>query len=118
MEQTLINPGNIMFVINMIGILFLVYNSFRKPQIDAAQTDQAIRAQATLLEQRFQWNQDGIEKRFKEIQDNFQGLLLQSNNHIHTVDTKVDKLVDSIALMGNNVTKLSTIIEERIPKKP
>lgn len=117
MEQTLINPGNIMFVINMIGILFLVYNSFRKPQIDSETTDAAIKAQATLLEQRFQWNQEGIEKRFKEIQDNFQGLLLQSNNHIHTVDTKVDKLVESANTLSNTVTKLSTIIEERIPKK-
>lgn len=117
MEQTLINPGNIMFVINMIGILFLVYNSFRKPQIDSETTDAAIKAQATLLEQRFQWNQEGIEKRFKEIQDNFQGLLLQSNNHIHTVDTKVDKLVESSGSMGKELTRLATIIEERIPKK-
>lgn len=106
-----------MFTLNLLGILFVVYNSFRRPQIDADKTDLAIKAQATLLEQRFQWNQEGIEKRFKEIQDNFQSLLLQSNNHIHTVDTKVEALSTTISLATNEITRLGTIIEERIPKK-
>lgn len=106
-----------MFVLNLLGIIFLIYNSYRKPQVDSEKADIAMKASATLLEQRFQWNQEGIEKRFKEIQDNFQGLLLQSNNHIHTVDTKVDKLVDAVSRLSNEVTRLGTIIEERIPKK-
>ena len=41
----------------------------------------------------------------------------KSNNHIHTVDTKVDKVQEIIASMGKEITKLGTIIEERIPKK-
>lgn len=106
-----------MFILNLLGILFLVYNSFRKPQIDGEKTDAALKAQNVLLEQRFQWNQEGIEKRFSEIQDNFKALLLQSNNHIHTVDTKVENLTNTISLLSNDITRLATIIEERIPKK-
>lgn len=114
---SLLTPSNIMFVLGIIGIIFTVYNSFRKPQIDSDKTDIALKAQSTLLEQRFQWNQEGSDKRFKEIQDNFQSLLLQSANHIHTVDTKVEALSATVAELSNNITRLTTIIEERVPRK-
>lgn len=40
-----------------------------------------------------------------------------AQNHIHTVDTKVDKLVETVGQLSNEVTKLGTIIEERVPRK-
>jgi len=88
----------------------MVYNHFRSPQISGDKKD-------ALLAQQVQWQIEGTERRFKEIQDSFNGLLLQSNNHIHTVETKVDALSCSISDMAIEIAKLATIIEERIPKK-
>ena len=93
-----------------IGVIFMVYNHFRSPQISGDKKD-------ALLAQQVQWQIEGTERRFKEIQDSFNGLLLQSNNHIHTVETKVDALSCSISDMAIEIAKLATIIEERIPKK-
>ena len=112
METLVLSASNIAFIIGIFGVLgviFTVYNYFKDPQIKGDKRD-------ALLAQQVQWQNEGNERRFKEIQDNFQGMLLQSNNHIHTVEVKVDSLATSVNCMGNEVTKLSTIIEERIPK--
>lgn len=69
------------------------------------------------MNQQMEWQSSAIEKRFQAMQESYNALLLQSNNHIHTVDTKVDKLNESMIEMGKHVVKLATIIEERIPKK-
>ena len=108
--ETLLTPSNITFGLGIIGLIFTVYSYFKNPQIDGEKKD-------ALLAQQVQWTIEGNERRFKEMQENFNQLLLQSNNHIHTVDVKVDKVVDSVSMMSNEITKLGTIIEERIPKK-
>lgn len=108
--DTLLTPGNITFGLGLLAILFSVYNYFRIPQIDSDKKD-------ALLSQQIQWLVEGTERRFKEIQESFNGLLLQSNNHIHTVDTKVEALGLQMVAMSNEITKLATIIDERIPKK-
>ena len=105
-----ITPSEITFAIGIIGTIFAVYKYFKNPQIEIEKKD-------ALLEQQVQNNSEIAEKRFKDIQDNFNGLLLQSNNHIHTVDTKVDFLTKTVNDMGKDIIKLSTIIEERIPRK-
>jgi len=105
-----LTPSNVTFIIGLLGIMFGVYNYFRNPQIKSEKTD-------ALMEQRVSWMVDISDRRFKDMQDNFKELLLQSNNHIHTVDTKVDALQGIIIGMGQEIIKLGTIIEERIPKK-
>ena len=99
-----------MFTFGVIGIIITVFRFINDPQRSSEKTD-------ALMSQRMNWNAESTEKRFKDMQDNFNNLLLQSNNHIHTVDTKVDKVHEIIASMGKEITKLGTIIEERIPKK-
>lgn len=110
MIMDVLTPSNITFALGLLGILFAVYNYFRNPQVDADKKD-------ALLGQQMQYFIEGTERRFKEVQDSFQGLLLQSNNHIHTVDTKVEALSTTIGAMSNEITRLATIIEERIPKR-
>ena len=100
----------ILAVIALGSIAFSVWNKVRNPQINSERKD-------ALLAQQVQWQIEGTEKRFKEMQDNFKELLLQSNNHIHTVDTKVESLQNIVVGLSTEVAKLSTIIEERIPKK-
>ena len=109
--ESVLTPPNIMFVMNLLGIMFLVYNSFKNPQVAGEKKD-------ALLAQQVQWMVEASDRKFKEMQDSFQSLLLQSNNHIHTVDTKVENLSGTVSGLGNEITKLGTIIDERIPKKP
>lgn len=103
-------PSNIMFVLGVVGIMFAVFSYFRDPQVAADKKD-------ALLAQQVNWTAEATDRRFKDIQDSFQALLLQSNNHIHTVDTKVDQLGSAMIAMGKEVVKLTTIIDERIPAK-
>jgi len=102
--------GFIMGVIGLVGVVFTIYNYFRKPQISLEKKD-------ALVDQQIRFMCESTDRRFDEMQKNFNGLLLQSNNHIHTVDTKVENLIKTIGIMSNEITKLSTIIEERIPKQ-
>jgi len=82
--------------ITFLGIIFIVYNYFRNPQIKSEKTD-------ALLTQRFNM----LESAFNNLRD----------NHIHTIDTKLDENSKLLNCLQNEVTKLATIIDERIPKK-
>ena len=110
MTPSLITPQNVTFVLGILGVIFTIYNYFKNPQTQEEK-------KAALLAQQVQWTIEGSERRFKDMQESFNGLLLQSNNHIHTVDTKVDVLTGKINDMAVIIEKLSTIIDERIPKK-
>lgn len=102
--------SNITFGFGILAIIFSIYRYFRDPQIDEDK-------KAALLSQQVTLKNESIDRRFKDLQDSFQQLLLQSNNHIHTVDTKVDALTSSVGEIGTKVAVLATIIDERIPKK-
>ena len=108
--DNLITPSNIVFAIGVLGTIFTVYKSIYDPQAKSEKTD-------ALIEQRMKFFIESTEKRFKDMQDNFNQLLLQSDNHIHTVDTKVDKVHEIMGMMGKEITRLGTIIEEKKKKK-
>ena len=108
--ESFLTTSNIVFIIGIFGTVFTVYNYFKEPQIKSEKID-------AILQERMKFQMSSTDQRFKDIQESFNSLLLQSNNHIHTVDTKVDKLREDIGGMGKEITRLATIIEERIPKK-
>ena len=74
-----------------------------------------------LFEQRIQWEKESNDKRFTELGARLTDSMTLAQNHIHTVDVKVDGLIGSVDTMNlqltNEITKLRTIIEERFPKK-
>lgn len=105
-----LTPGNVMFVVGLIGILFTVYNSFRNPQIDSDKKD-------ALLAQQLQFMNESTERRFTEMAERLTQAMGLAQNHIHTVDTKVETLNTTVGAMGIQIATLGTIIEERIPKK-
>ena len=108
--NTLFTQSNIMFTLGILGVLFTIYKYFRDPQVNTEKKD-------AILAQQVQWSSEATERRFKGIQESFNGLLLQSNNHVHTIDVKVDSLHDLVDEMGKDIVRLTTIIDERIPKK-
>lgn len=108
--ETSLTPSIIMMFVGIVGTIFGVYKHFKDPQIDGEMTD-------ALMGQQVRHYTETAERRFSDIQENYKALLLQSNNHIHTVDTKVDRLHSTVDEMGKHIVKLGTIIEERIPRK-
>jgi type III secretory pathway component EscR len=116
----------IMSGITMISILFAVFHYFKNPQINL-EKKQAINevldkgktplTNFEVLKSQFDMmcksNSDTFAKLEKQVIDAF----AIANNHINTTDKKVDGLVQSSNLQSNEITRLATIIEERIPKK-
>ena len=107
--ESFFTTGNIMFALGIIGVIFSVYNSFKTPQIDSEKKD-------ALLAQQVQWNIEANERRFSELQNSIKDAFLLAQNHTHTVQVQVESLTKQINEMNISVTRLSTIINERLPK--
>lgn len=116
---------NITFTIGILCVIFTVFNYFNNPQKklekEQALTEQEIDSQSTIFEKQLKWEKEATEKRFEELNKTMTAALTLAQNHIHTVDTKVDSLAKTVNAMNlqisSEITKLSTIINERIPKK-
>ena len=110
MSNELITSQNIIFVLGILAIIFSVYHYFKNPQIDSEKKD-------AILAQKVQWTNEANERRFSELQQNIKDAFLLASNHTNTVDTKVDKLIESVNRAEISIVRLATVIEERIPKK-
>ena len=131
--ENILTTSNIMFAVGMISLLFTIYNYFKNPQTkiekDQIKTEEDLKDKATILSQKeveskaqllaqqFQWEKEANEKKFTEVCKNIENAFNLASNHTHTVDVKVDKLIEQVNGMGLSVKELSTIINERIPKK-
>lgn len=117
----LLTPSNIMFAIGIIGLIFTIWNKVKDPQtyLDkrTAVEREEVEGQATLLAQQLNWEKESNEKRFAEMSARLTESITLAQNHIHTVDVKADKVLEGLNSLSLRVTELSTIINERIPKK-
>ena len=108
-------------ILGIGGMVFTVYNSFKKPQIqlekEQAITEIEIDNNANLLKKQFDWDREANDKKFIDFGKRLEDAFLLASNHTHTVDVKVDKLVEQVNGLCLNIRELSTIINERIPKK-
>lgn len=127
------NISLITFALGIIGMIFGVYRYFRDPQIDIdkkqALNDERDKSKATILDQtkvenktellaqQFKIESESNNRRFVELGERIDKSMTLAQNHIHTVDTKVDGLTKSVNEMSNEITRLATIISERMPKK-
>ena len=128
-----LSPSNITFLIGILGTLFGVYHYFKNPQT-ALEKTQAVNeerdkgkstilaqketeAKATLLAQQVQWEKEANEKKFIELGERINNAFTLAQNHIHTIDTKVDTMVSSVNSLNIKIAQLTTIVEERLPKK-
>ena len=94
--ESLLTPQNIMFVLGIMGVIFGVYHYFKNPQINS----QIVEA---LLKEKF----EALSKEIQNLKD----------NHIHTLENKIADNKTDIQNLALQVTRLGTIIDERIPKK-
>ena len=123
--ESLITPSNILFTLGIFGTVFGIYKMFHDPQVtlDKQQDMDKLEVdnKATVLEERAKWDRDQYEKRFTDMGIRLDSAFALAQNHTHTVDVKVDTLITSVNSMNlqltNSITKLETIINERIPKQ-
>lgn len=119
--ESLLTTSNITFTLGILAIIFSVYNYFHKPQEELEKnqsvSQKEVEGKALLLAQQVQWEKEANKKKFNEFGLRLDGAMAMAQNHIHTVDIKVDTLIGTVAAMSNEITRLSTIIDERIPKK-
>ena len=94
----------------ILSAIFTAFNYFKKPQ-DKNTLNDALLKQKSEIEDKYN------EKRFCDMGTRLDDAFTLAQNHTHTVDIKVDKLIETVTTMGKEITKLSVIIEERIPKK-
>jgi hypothetical protein len=97
-------------IVTLVGILFIVYNSFRNPQIKNDKKD-------ALLAQQVQWTIEGNERRFNEMHTEIKEAFELTQNHSNEALAGVKELTTVVNAMGKEITKMTTIIDERIPKK-
>lgn len=116
-------PSNVIFVLGLLGILFGVYNHFKKPQEDSEKsqivTDKDLSTKATilaqteaegkalLLAQQVQTEKEYTTKRFTDLTDRFA-----------VTDKKIDHLVETVSSMNmnlsNKLTRVETIVGEHM----
>lgn len=132
-HKAMLDKENITFIIAVLAAIFAVYSYFRKPQEDIEKqqikTDEDLKDKASIISQKeieskaiilseqFKWNMNETERKFADFAVRLDKSYELATNHTHTVDVKVDHLIATVTHMGNEITRLSTIIEERIPKK-
>jgi hypothetical protein len=124
---------NIYLFIAIGSVIFGIYAYFHVPQ-ESMEKKQAVASKemdtkATVLAQKELENKANVlaeqvkgrneenERRFLDMGNRLDAAMTTAQNHIHSVDVKADTLIASVGRMGNEITRLSTIIDERIPKK-
>ena len=131
--ESIITPGNITFTIGMLGVIFSVFFYFRKPQEEMetkqALTEKDISSKATILAQKeletkalllaeqVKGKNEENERRFLEMGKRLEDAFLLAANHTHEIVNKVEGLTLLVSEMSNQITKLTTIIDERTNKK-
>lgn len=91
-----LNPDTIMFALGIGGVIFSIYSYFRNPQINLEKSDSL------------------LELTLKNLQTD---LINLRDNHVHTLQTSINNTNDNLGKLALEVTRLATIIDERIPRK-
>lgn len=87
-------------VVMLIGMIFLVYKTFRDPDIKTEN-------ELGIMQERCKLKHEGIDKDIGSINKN---LSLLKENHINHIEADVKRLNDG-------QIKLFTMLDERLPKK-
>ena len=105
-----INTNDIGFVLGIfwvIGIIFSVFRYFKTPQEKTEKTEVLFWEKISNL----QLSMIDVKKTF-DLQ-----IANLKDNHLHSLDLKIDAVKDSVSSLALVVKWLSVIIEERIPQK-
>lgn len=94
--NNLITVENIQLLITIGATIFGIYLYFRNPQINSDKKE------------------SNIELKIANMQLDVTNL---RDNHLHSLDVKLDETNKNVALLTVQIARLSTIIDERVPRK-
>lgn len=97
--DTVLTPPNIIFVLGLLGTIFSVYSYFRNPQINSEKDDAL------------------MSQKIASLEVSIAALNASFNSHIISDQTSFGLLNQHVVEVDKSVVKLTTIIDERIPKK-
>ena len=126
-----------MFAVTMIGVLFAIYRSYNTPQtkldkdvaVADAISEKELSTKATVLQQKeadnkaellakqVEWEKAANTTKFADMTLRIDQAFAIAQNHINTIETEVKVQTAMINSMGNKLTELSTILNERLPMK-
>ncbi len=106
----MLNAQNIEFGILILTNAFAVFLYFRNPQVKEEK-------KSAILSEQIKGDKEETNRRFGEMSTRLDDAMTLAQNHVHTVDTKVDKLIERMGGVEGGLIKVFTIIDERIPKK-
>ena len=123
--NNLLTPSNIVFALGIIGTIFTVFNYFKNPQTEldkrTALDKEEAEGRSSLINERLQWEKDANIEKFRDMAKRLDDAFALAQNHIHTVDEKLTGYIEASNKWhietSNQLTQLTTIINERIPKK-
>ena len=103
--ESVLTFETVTFIIAISGVLFGVYHFFRNPadknKAEIGEADKRI----CLLDQML-----------KDSSERNEMLVKTQTNHLHTLEVGVNRNNENIRKVSNDVIKLSTILDERLPK--
>jgi hypothetical protein len=86
----------VLAILGLLGIIFTIYKYFRDPQVATEKSDAL------------------LELRMKNLEDSVTKLL---ENHLPHIDARLLRLQEQVSIVNTSLVQLTTIIDERIPKK-
>lgn len=95
METQILTTQNILFALTFIGVIFSIYRSYKEPQI-------SIEKDSLKLTDRVL----NLEKGIVEIRE----------KHLEAITSDLKELNTTLQDLSHTVIKLSTVIDERIPR--
>lgn len=105
----LITQSNVMFVIGLIGIGFTVFKSIFDPQKKSETND-------LLMDQKADFLRSEYDKKFISIDDRLNELAKNNQNHLHTLETKLDALTKLVVDNGKDLVRIETTMNIKLPR--
>jgi len=124
--------STVTFVLGLIGLGITAYKSINNPQVKLDKTQalneerdkskatvlaqKETESKAQLLAEQVKWEKKANGERFAEVNKQITNLIAVNQNHLHTLEMKIDAMGGRMGTVESSIIKLQTIIEERIPK--
>ena len=102
--------NSVSFIVAMLGVLFAIYRYFRDP-------DESADKRIDMLAQRIDSAQMAVDKRFKDMQENFDKMNVVIHEQLTSNTHKFEAINNTQVSMGKELVKIATILEERLPSK-
>lgn len=102
-----LQPQNLLAALGILGVVFGIYSYFRTPQIKSDKDTALLKDELSTVRRDMVSMQNNFDKQIIEIK----------TTHIASVEKDIKDLTATIGKLSIELTRLSTILDERMPKR-